>query len=303
MPAAIKRLALAGLRFAGRDEGHPYEALRRAVNGQPVTKERPVTSLLVHQAGAKVELTFQDKRTALVTLLKDEVPARYRDFRVTTTPEARRAVEERVREREDELARLRDGNPRPKLWKRFDTPGFGAGRNVRFGDLDGDGVPDMLIAQNIPRIRGDGFDQISCLTAVTLEGKVLWQQGRPDPRWQRQLAEALTFIAQHFTAPPPPWETLHHWLSERLQTLQAGGSAAFQDVAQARAVLELLFGQLLPAYRRHHMDLLAHQSDRDLFQWSRQISALFEVADDAICSFAHPFRQDDDAKLRLQMIT
>jgi hypothetical protein len=40
----------------------------------------------------------------------------------------------------------------------------------------------MLIAQNIPRIRGDGFDQISCLTAVTLEGKVLWQQGRPDPR-------------------------------------------------------------------------------------------------------------------------
>ena len=39
-----------------------------------------MTSLLVHQAGAKVELTFQDKRTALVTLLKDEVPARYRDW-------------------------------------------------------------------------------------------------------------------------------------------------------------------------------------------------------------------------------
>jgi len=51
-----------------------------AVNGQAVTRERPVTSLLVHQAGAKVELSFQDKRTALVTLLKDEVPARYRDW-------------------------------------------------------------------------------------------------------------------------------------------------------------------------------------------------------------------------------
>jgi asparagine synthase (glutamine-hydrolysing) len=36
VPAALKRLALAGLRFAGREEGHPYEALRRAVNGQPV---------------------------------------------------------------------------------------------------------------------------------------------------------------------------------------------------------------------------------------------------------------------------
>src|SRR6266699_3308249 len=36
VPAALKRLALAGMRFAGKDQGHPYEALRRAVNGQPV---------------------------------------------------------------------------------------------------------------------------------------------------------------------------------------------------------------------------------------------------------------------------
>jgi hypothetical protein len=40
----------------------------------------------------------------------------------------------------------------------------------------------MLIAQNIPRVRADAFDQISCLTAVTLDGKVLWQLGRPDSR-------------------------------------------------------------------------------------------------------------------------
>ena len=29
-------------------------------------------------------------------------------------------------------------------------------------------------------MRGDAFDHISCLTAVTLDGKVLWQIGRPD---------------------------------------------------------------------------------------------------------------------------
>src|SRR5581483_7731925 len=54
-----------------------------AVNGQPVTRERPVSSLLVHQAGAKVELTLargEKRRSALATLLKDEVPARYRDW-------------------------------------------------------------------------------------------------------------------------------------------------------------------------------------------------------------------------------
>jgi asparagine synthase (glutamine-hydrolysing) len=35
-PKAVKRLALAGMRFAGKDQGHPYEALRRSVMGQPV---------------------------------------------------------------------------------------------------------------------------------------------------------------------------------------------------------------------------------------------------------------------------
>ena len=69
----------------------------------------------------------------------------------------------------------------PSSGRRSRRPKFGAGRNVRFGDLDGDGVPEMLIAQNIPRI-GDNFIQISCLTAVTFDGKVLWQLGRPDPR-------------------------------------------------------------------------------------------------------------------------
>ena len=56
-----------------------------AVNGQPVSRERPVPALLVHQAGAKVELELAQangevRRTVLVTLLKDEVPARYRDW-------------------------------------------------------------------------------------------------------------------------------------------------------------------------------------------------------------------------------
>src|SRR5262249_46488394 len=109
-------------------------------------------------------------------------PARFQDFHVWTSGSTAAAIAERIRTRERMLARLRDENPKPKLWKKFDTPEFGAGRNVRFGDLDGDGVPDMLIAQNIPRVQGDAFDQISCLTAVTLDGKVIWQSGRPYPR-------------------------------------------------------------------------------------------------------------------------
>ncbi|HEV8130597.1 MAG TPA: hypothetical protein VGQ81_05065 [Acidobacteriota bacterium] len=110
------------------------------------------------------------------------IPARFEDFVVSVPESARDKIAHRIRQREDELAKLRAQNPQPKLWKKFSTPKFGAERNVRFGDLDGDGVVDMLIAQNIPRVRGDAFDHISCLTAVSLDGKLLWQAGRPDPR-------------------------------------------------------------------------------------------------------------------------
>jgi hypothetical protein len=117
-----------------------------------------------------------------LTGLSANIPARYRDFRVSCAPDTKRGIEERIRLREQELARLRAENPRPKLWKKFDTPQFGAGRNARFGDLDGDGAADMLICQNVAKINGGDFVEISCLTAVNLDGKVLWQLGRADPK-------------------------------------------------------------------------------------------------------------------------
>jgi rhamnogalacturonan endolyase len=146
--------------------------------------------LRVENRGAKI-LAYVDDR--LILSAEDDelprgkagvtanIPARFQDFRVSLADETKSRIDARIVRREAELTELRGQNPRPKLWKQFATPKFGAGRNVRFGDLDGDGAPEMLIAQNIPRI-GDNFVQISCLTAVTLEGRILWQLGRPDPR-------------------------------------------------------------------------------------------------------------------------
>lgn len=109
------------------------------------------------------------------------IPARFTDVRVTAGEATARAIGDRIARREQELARLRAENPQPKLWRKFETPRFGAGRNVRFGDLDGDGRLDMLIGQNVRKVQDNSFAQISCLTAVNLEGKVLWQIGRADP--------------------------------------------------------------------------------------------------------------------------
>src|SRR4051794_1224216 len=53
--------------------------------------------------------------------LSANIPARYRNFRVTCDATTKQSIEERIARREEELGRLRGENPRPKLWRQFDT--------------------------------------------------------------------------------------------------------------------------------------------------------------------------------------
>jgi rhamnogalacturonan endolyase len=157
----------------------PYEANKkyyklRVENEGPTIRGFVDGKLILEATGAELP----GGKVALVA----SAPARFQDVHVSACSDVKEAIEERIKQREAELTRLRAENPQPKVWKKFTTPKFGAGRNARFGDLDGDGQIDMLIAQNIPRIKGDTFDAISALTAVTLDGRVIWQSGRSDPR-------------------------------------------------------------------------------------------------------------------------
>jgi hypothetical protein len=100
------------------------------------------------------------------------------------------------------------------------------------------------------------------VSAPALLGYLNFSDGRPDPRWQKQLNDAYALLAEHGEA--APWEAIFAWLSSNLRHLRSQGSAAFRDVTQAEDVLETAKGVLL-AYRRHHGDLLAHFDDRELF--------------------------------------
>src|SRR5687768_2833511 len=85
--------------------------------------------------------------------------------------------------------------------------------------------------------------------ASGLLGYLNFSQGKPDPRWQRQLDEAYRFFDERGVA--APWRAIRDWLTDRLETLRAAGGA-FQDVTQAAAVLPLAFDTVPAAYRRHH---------------------------------------------------
>ena len=55
----------------------------------------------------------------------------------------------------------------------IDVQDFGS-EFVKIGDLNGDGAPDVLFVQSVYETR-----EITCLTATTISGQVLWQVGTP----------------------------------------------------------------------------------------------------------------------------
>lgn len=101
-------------------------------------------------------------------------------------------------------------------------------------------------------------------------GYLNFSGGKPDVKFQDRLNRCHPEWGW-----PNPWGSFEAALLDRLGELEKT-SAAFNDSAQARAVLRLTFHELWPAYRRHHADLLFHLSDAD-FQQPLFLARLFET--------------------------
>jgi len=143
--------------------------------------------------GDDIVLRAEDSTYGLGKIgLMSDVPTRYRDVKVTTTVGEKERLTKRIADRERELRRLQAANPRPVVWKKLDTEGFGAGRNLRFGDLNNDGQIDVLIGQILHHGPKDRNSELSCLTAITLDGRKLWQVGEPD-QWKYGLTNDVGF--------------------------------------------------------------------------------------------------------------
>ncbi len=145
------------------------------------------------QLGNGVVLEAEDKTYPQGKIgLMSDVPTRYKNVAVVTTPEEKERFTKRVAAREREWADLQAANPRPVLWKKAATDGFGVGRNLRFGDLNNDGQIEVLIGQMVHHGPKDSNSELSCLTAMTFDGKVLWRIGEPDA-WKDRLTNDVAF--------------------------------------------------------------------------------------------------------------
>ncbi|MBM4042367.1 MAG: hypothetical protein FJ290_28070 [Planctomycetes bacterium] len=122
-------------------------------------------------------------------------PARFRALAVDGRPARRKFVVRALARDAGQRPEGRTTNnaryPKMQLVRKIPTPGFGTCRQMRFGDLTGDGRPDIVLAQRAPIEGGEGYYSVGCLTALTAEGEVLWQSGTPTP--QTPLAGDLPF--------------------------------------------------------------------------------------------------------------
>jgi hypothetical protein len=84
-------------------------------------------------------------------------------------------------------------------------------------------------------------------------GYLNFSKGKPEAWFQKRLDELHAELTPGESGPPP----LNGLLLARLDDLQAS-HPAFSDCRQARGAIAAVFDHVIPAYRRHHADLLFH---------------------------------------------
>lgn len=147
----------------------------------------------------------------------------------------------------------------------IDVKNFGA-ETLRVGDLNGDGAPDLLFAQSIFETR-----EITCLTATTIYGDILWQTGIPSAQngriysdlpvqiydWDGDGSNEVLYVRQAIYAEPYKWGG---WARERANRYEGD------------AVMTVLDGKT--GYEKTNFPLPAPADDcflfADLTGWGRR---------------------------------
>jgi rhamnogalacturonan endolyase len=177
----------------------PYEIILAAEHFSYAVDQELIVTIELHQNqiaasfenGPKFNISDTTFRSGKIAFLADG-PAYFSPIEITTSSKDIKKYQSLRAEMDLEEQKLRDNNPKPVLWKSIQTKDFGVGRNLRFGDLNGDGETDVLIGQVVHHGHKDRNSELSCLTAMTFDGEMLWQKGKPD-LWKNHLTNDVAF--------------------------------------------------------------------------------------------------------------
>jgi len=261
----------------------------------PVTPLRPIEKILEYRPlvwtpGEEMHAIVTVRRNKIFTILNDtirmyaeeelfrpgriglisDLPARFSRVEVKLLKGELRQLNRKKRQ----LARRQEihleRHPGMVRWKAFDIKGFGAGQNVRLGDLTGDGNKELLFAR-----QGTGpGGPLCCISAMNLEGEVLWQLGDQEMPFRR-LAQELP-VQVHDLDGDGRREVIYV-VGGRIQILegQSGKLVRSLKVPVEMQVSSILFGDLLGTGRDNCMILtdrehhLAVFNERLELMWNR----------------------------------
>lgn len=114
-----------------------------------------------------------------------DCPTRFTDVTVSISKEEAVLLRKRQEEKHRQEIAEMSCHPRMKLWKKIDLRDFGTSRQIRFGHLTGTEQWHVVLAQMQKRVSRDAYGFISCLTAIDLDGNILWQLGEPSGNSRR----------------------------------------------------------------------------------------------------------------------
>lgn len=163
---------------------------------QPVTPLRPFERILEYKdlvwtPGEEMHAVVNIRRNGVTTILNDSIvlynevtvlpgriglisdmPAQFNRVEVSMLKGEIRKLSRKKRQ----LARREEihlkNYPKMVRWKSFETGAFGTDQNIRLGDLTQDGNKEILFARSSNKGKS-----VCCITAMNLDGKIIWQYG------------------------------------------------------------------------------------------------------------------------------
>ena len=106
-------------------------------------------------------------------------PIRFFHVKAWTPDEENHLLALKKRKETTRIATIAGSHPKMKLWKIINLRDFGSSRAYRCADINGDGRKEFIFIQSMTLMNTGDEQMISCITAMDLDGKVLWQIGKP----------------------------------------------------------------------------------------------------------------------------
>jgi len=114
-----------------------------------------------------------------------DCPTQFASVKVMTDKNNYEQIQTKIRKKKEQEEKVQRHYPKMKLWKSINLAQFGTSRQIRFGHLTGTKEWHIVLAQAQKRVSRDAYPHISCLTAIDLTGKILWQWGEASKQTEK----------------------------------------------------------------------------------------------------------------------